>query len=124
MRRTDMHATPPKPNKAAMSAAFTLIFCQGRSPPSCPVPNDTDLLNRIRDKVQNASPAECRDSLIRVQRLSHDVYEICEAFREGVYGTGDDAQALVLSLIEERYPGLTEKEYRTAFAVGMMWTAF
>jgi hypothetical protein len=59
-----------------MSAAFTLIFCQGRSPPSCPVPNDTDLLNRIRDKVQNASPAECRDSLIRVQRLSHDVYEI------------------------------------------------
>jgi hypothetical protein len=88
------------------------------------VPNDTDLLNRIRDKISNASPAESRDALIRVQRLSHDVYEICEAFREGAYGTGDEAEAMALSLIEEKCPGLNEKEYRTAFAVGMMWTAF
>jgi len=119
-----MPAAPPKPNKAALSAAFTLVFSQGRSPPSCPAPDDIDLLNRIRDKVKSASPAECRDALIRVQRLSHDVYEVCEAFREGVYGTGDKAQAIALSLLKEKCPGLNEKEYRTAFAVGMMWTAF
>jgi hypothetical protein len=119
-----MPAAPPKPNKEALSAAFTLVFSQGRSPPSCPAPDDIDLLNRIRDKVQSASPAECRDALIRVQRLSHDVYEVCGAFREGVYGTGDKAQAIALSLLIEKCPGLNEKEYRTAFAVGMMWTAF
>lgn len=119
-----MPAAPPKPNRAALDAAFTLVFSQGRSPPSCPVPNDTDLLNRIRDKVPNASPAECRDALIRIQRLSHDVYEVCGAFREGTYGTGNEAQAMALSLLEEKCPGLNEKEYRTAFAVGMMWTAF
>ncbi len=124
MRGLVMPAAPPKSNKADLSAAFTLVFCQGRSPPSCPAPHNTDLLNRIRDKIPNASPAECRDTLIRIQQLSHDVYEICEAFREGVFGTGDEAQAQALSLIEEKYPGLTEKEYRTAFAVGMMWTAF
>jgi hypothetical protein len=124
MRGLFMPAAPQKPNKAALSAAFSLVFCQGRSPPSCPVPNDTDLLNRIRDKTPNASPVECRDALIRVQRLSHNVYEVCEAFREGEYGKGDEAQAMVLSLIEEKCPGLIEKEYRTAFAIGMMWTAF
>jgi hypothetical protein len=118
-----MPAAPPKPNKAAMSAAFTLVFCQGRSPPSCPAPHDTDLLNRIRDKIPNTSPVDCRDALIRIQRLSHDVYEVCGAVRDGEYGTGKDAQAMALSLLEEKCPGLTEHEYRTAFTVGMIWTA-
>lgn len=107
-----------------MNAAFTLVFSQGRSPPSCPAPDDNYLLNRILDKVKNASPTECRDALIRIQRLSHDVYEVCEAFREGEYGTGEAAQAMALSLLEGKCPGLSEKEYRTAFSVGMMWTAF
>jgi hypothetical protein len=114
--------SPPGPE--VMSIAFDLIFRKGRSPPSCPTPDDTDLLNRIRDKVQNESPAMCRDALIRIQRLSHDVYDVCNAFRDGEYGSGDEAMVSALALLKKKCPGLSEDEYRTAFAVGMMWTAF
>jgi hypothetical protein len=124
MRIIPMPAAPKKPGPEVMSIAFDLIFRKGRSPPSCPAPDDTDLLNRIRDKVQNESPAVCRDALIRIQRLSHDVYEVCGAFREGAYGKGDEALINALDVLREKCPGLTEEEYRTAFAVGMMWTAF
>ena len=61
-----MPALPREPGPEVMSIAFDLIFKKGRSPPSCPAPDDTDLLNRIRDKVRNESPAMCRDALIRV----------------------------------------------------------
>jgi hypothetical protein len=119
-----MSIKPPLPSQAVMSIAFDLIFRKGRSPPSCPAPDDTDLLNRIRDNVQNESPAMCRDALIRIQRLSHDVYDVCNAFREGEYGSGDEAMEKALTLLQKKCPGLSEDEYRTAFAVGMMWTAF
>ena len=124
MRKLSMPVIPPQPGPEVMSIAFDLIFRQGRSPPSCPMPNDTDLLNRIRDKVQNESPAMCRYALIRIQRLSHDVYDVCNGFREGEYGSGDEATGAALALLEKKCPGLSEDEYRTAFAVGMMWTAF
>ncbi len=119
-----MPAQPPKPSSAVMSIAFDLIFRKGRSPPSCPAPDDIDLLNRIRDKVQNESPAVCRDALIRIQRLSHDVYEVCGAFRDGEYGSGDEAMVTALDLLRKKCPGLSDEEYQKAFAVGMMWTAF
>lgn len=117
-------AQPQPPTPAVMSIAFDMIFCKGRSPPSCPSPDNVDLLNRIRDKVQNESPAMCRDALIRIQRLSHDVYDVCNAFREGEYGCGDAAMETALNLLKKKCPGLSDEEYRTAFAVGMMWTAF
>ena len=123
-RNVSLPAVPPLPGHEVMTIAFDLVFRKGRSPPSCPAPDDTDLLNRIRDKVQNESPAMCRDALIRIQRLSHDVYEVCGAFRDGEYGSGDDALETALSLLRTTCPGLSEDEYRTAFAVGMMWTAF
>jgi hypothetical protein len=107
-----------------MSIAFDLIFRKGRSPPSCPAPDDTDLLNRIRDKVQNESPAMCRDALIRIQRLSYDVYEVCGAIRDGEYGSMDEALETALSQLRKKCPGLSEDEYQTAIAVGMMWTSF
>lgn len=119
-----MPAQPPKPSSAVMSIAFDLIFRKGRSPPSCPAPDDIDLLNRIRDRVQNESPAVCRDALIRIQRLSHDVYEVCGAFREGEYGSGEEAMETALNLLRKKCPGLSDEEYQKAFAVGMMWTAF
>ena len=119
-----MPALPQKPSPEVMSIAFDLIFRKDRSPPSCPAPDDTDLLNRIRDTVQNESPAMCRDALIRIQRLSHDVYEVCGAFRDGEYGSGDEALKKAISLLQKKCPGLSQDEYRTAFAVGMMWTAF
>lgn len=111
----------PAVDPRALSAAFVLVFRQGRSPPSCPSPNDTDLLNRIRDAVPAASPVVCREALVRVRRLSFDVTEICSAFLEGKYGGSDTARAAALSEIEVRNPGFTSAEYRTAFLVGQMW---
>ena len=111
----------PAADPETLAAAFVLVFRKGRSPPSCPVPDDNDLLNRIRDAVPQASPAVCREALVRVRRLSFDVTEICTAFREGEYGNGDGAQAAALCDLEGRNPGFTEAEYRTAFLVGQMW---
>ena len=129
-------ATRPASDPEALSAAFVLVFCdrreheknpgdsslrQGRSPPSCPVPSDTDLLNRIRDAVPAVSPEVCREALVRVRRLSFDVTEICTAFCEGQYGTGDGARAAAMEEIRSRNPGFSDAEYRTAFNVGLMW---
>jgi hypothetical protein len=115
---------PEKADEAVLSATFTLVFRQGRSPPSCPQPNETDLLNRIRDAVPAASPAACRDALIRVRRLSSDVLDVCGAFREGNFGTGREAKSAAIQKLAQDNPGFTGPEYETAFAVGMLWTAF
>jgi hypothetical protein len=106
---------------AVLSAAFGLVFRQGRSPPSCPVPDDAGLLNRIQDSVPSASPASCREALIRVRRLSFDVVEVCAAFRDGDYGMDDAAKGAALAELESKDPGFSESEYRTAFSVGLMW---
>jgi hypothetical protein len=106
---------------AVLSAAFVLVFRQGRSPPSCPVPDDNGLLNRIQDTVPGASPASCREALIRVRRLSFDIVEVCAAFHEGEYGMDDAAKGSALADLERKNPGFSEPEYRTAFSVGLMW---
>jgi hypothetical protein len=111
----------PKLDPAVLSAAFVLVFRQGRSPPSCPMPDDNDLLNRIRDAVPSASPAAGREALIRVRRLSFDVVEVCGALQDGEYGSGDEALAAALADLEGKDPGFSKTEYRTAFAVGQMW---
>jgi hypothetical protein len=116
-----MYTSPPSLDPAIVSAAFSLIFRQGRSPPSCPAPDDNDILNRIRDKVPSASPAACRDALIRVRRLEFDVVEIAREFRTGQYGNGDDAEAAALCDLEDRGPGFSDDEYSTAFKVGLIW---
>jgi hypothetical protein len=89
--------------------------------PSCAAPNETALLNRIRDTVPAASPAVCREALIRVRRLSFDVLEIASASREGAYGKDGDAETSALCELEDRNPGFSDEEYRTASAVGEIW---
>ena len=111
----------PKPDPKALAAAFALVFRQGRSPPSCPMPDDAGLLNRILDTAPDATPSACRDALVRVRRLSFDAVEVSTAFRDGEYGTGEEAQAAALANLEEKNPHFSEAEYRTAFAVGLMW---
>lgn len=108
-----------KKDPAVMSAAFALVFRKGRSPPSCPVPDDTDILNRIRDAVPAASPAACREALVR--RLSFDAAESGRSFLEGEYGSGKDARAAVLADLEQKNPGFSDPEYETAFSVGLLW---
>jgi hypothetical protein len=104
-----------------LSAAFVFVFRQGRPPPSCPAPNDNDLVNRILDTASDAPPTACRDALVRVHRLSFDVVVVCTAFNAGEYGTGDRANAAALSDLEKKDAGFTEPEYRTAFAAGVVW---
>lgn len=111
----------PAPSPATLSAAFVLVFRQGRSPPSCPAPDDAGLLNRISDAVPSESPAACREALVRVRRLSFDVLEIASMFRQGEFGEGDSAKAAALAELEGRDPGFSEPEYRTAFSVGLLW---
>ena len=115
--------TSPKQelDPAVLSAAFLLVFRQGRSPPSCPTPNDTDLLNRIRDAVPSVSPAACREALVRVRRLSFDAAEVAAAFREGEYGMYDGARATAVADLGAKNPGFSAPEYRTALSVGLMW---
>ena len=117
-----MYTAPKNLDPAVLSAAFSLVFRQGRAPPSCQTPDETGLLNRIRDAVPSATPAVCRDALIRVRRLSFDVTEVAGAFREGMFGDGNEAEAAALCELEDKDPGFTDAEYRTAFRVGLMWT--
>jgi hypothetical protein len=126
----------PVTDPEVLTAAFVLVFrdhrehgknqedsslWQGRSSSSFPVPTDTDLLNRIRDAVPAASPVACRDALVRVRRLSSDATEICTAFREGRYGSGEEGRAAALRELGEQNPGFSAAEYRTAFNAGLMW---
>jgi hypothetical protein len=113
-----MKAALPAPDPETLSAAFCLVFRQGWSPPSCPAPNDTDLLNRILDAVPDRSPAVCREALIRVRRLSFDAAEIGSGFCNGEFGEGLNAAAAALAELETRNPGFSGAEYRTAFSVG------
>jgi len=115
---------PMSANPKVLSAAFDLVFRQGRAPPSCPNPDESDLLNRIRDRAPAAPAAACREALIRVRRLSLDVYEVCDALRDGAFGTGEGAHDAAVRALAEKNPGFTEDEYAKAFAIGMMWTAF
>ena len=110
---------PPDP--AALSAAFALVFRQGRSPPSCLLPDDAGLLNRILDAAPDAPPSSCRDALVRVRRLSFDAVEVASAFREGEYGNGDGAEAAALEDLARKNSGFSHDEYLTAFAVGRIW---
>ncbi len=119
-----MPETPPRTGPKVLSAAFDLVFRQGRSPPSCPAPDESDLFNRIRDRAPEATASACREALIRVRRLSLDVYEVCGALREGAFGSGEEARNTAVRVLAETNPGFTEEEYRKAFAVGMMWTSF
>lgn len=116
-----MPAEPPNVDARTLSAAFVLIFRQGRSPPSCPAPDDMDILNRIRDAVPDVSPAACREALIRVRRLSFDAAEAGLGFVNGEYGMDDGARLRAIADLEVRNPGFSAAEYRTAFEVGLMW---
>jgi hypothetical protein len=115
-----MTAVSPGANAKTLSAAFSLVFCQGRSSPSGLSPDDNDLLNRIRDAVPEVSPAACREALIRVQRLSFDAVEIGMGFSLGEYGEDDDSRALAIAELEKHNPGFTAVQYRAAFEVGLM----
>lgn len=111
-------------NLEANSAALAIALGAPRSPLPFERCTDEELLPRVREKAQNASPAECLDALARARRLCDDVYEVCEAFRDGKLGEGVSARQAALGEIAGRNPGFTEADYEAAFAAGLLWTAF
>lgn len=111
-------------NLEAKRASFELAFGSRRSPLPYERQTDRELLPRVQERAPNASPEEILDALVRVRRLCDNVYEVCDAFRDGRFGEGTPARAAALSELAERIPGFTEAEYKTAFAEGLLWTAF
>ncbi len=119
-----MQADVPGTDRPVLSAAFTLVFRQGRAPPSCMVPDEADLVSRVREIVPDTPPKICREAISKVRRLSREAVIVCDAFRCGAYGRGPDAQDTAIRVLAGKNPGFSEVEYRTAFSTGMMWTAF
>ena len=119
-----MPAEVPGADRVVLGAAFTLVFRQGRAPPSCPVPDEADLVSRIREMVPGASPDTCREAISMVRKLSRDALVVCDGYRYGVYGRGPDAQKAAIRTLAAKNPDFSEIEYMTAFSTGMMWTAF
>jgi hypothetical protein len=107
-----------------LSAAFDQVFRKGRSPPSCPHPNESDLFSRIRDQVSDATDPECMIAMKKVRKLSKDSFELCEAYYQGTFGSGDEAIEKVIKALSEDNPEFSEEEYEKALSVGMMWAAF
>lgn len=105
-------------------AAFALAFTNSRSPLLYERRTDGELISMIQKRVPAASDAGCREALVRVCHLSGAVCEICEKFRSGGFGAGEDAAQTAIAWLREQQPGFTPEEYREAFAAGLLWTAF
>jgi hypothetical protein len=108
----------------ARKAAFALAFTNSRSPLPFERRTDGELISMIQKRIPAASDAECREALVRVCHLSGAVCEICEKFRSGGFGAGEDAVQNALDALCDKVPGFSFEEYREAFAAGMLWTAF
>jgi hypothetical protein len=111
-------------NPEARHAAFGLAFSSSRSPLSYETHTDEDLLPKVRKLAPAATPEECLDALARVRSLCDSVYEVCEAFRAGRFGTGPRARERAVTELSRKNSGFSEAEYETAFAAGLLWTAF
>ncbi|AGB02921.1 hypothetical protein Metfor_1902 [Methanoregula formicica SMSP] len=110
------------PDPALLSAAVSIVLSQGG--PAEEGADDTVLIRRLCGQVPSASPGLCRDAVSRARKLSRDAYEICDAFRDGAYGSGSGAGDAALRALEEKSPGFSPDDYRQAFAAGLLWTAF
>jgi len=111
-----------RPDPALLSAAASLVLSQG-----CPPENsagDDGLVQRLCGQFPSAPPPLCRDAVNRARKLSRDTYDICDAFRDGAYGSGSKAADAALRALEETSPGFSPDNYRHAFAAGLLWTLF
>jgi hypothetical protein len=119
-----MQKGPLVADPALLSLAFSLVFGQGSSRASGPEPDASELSRRIHDQIQNVSDAACEDAIARVQKLASDTYRLCDAVRDGTYGSGGEARDAVIRVLAGDNYGFSEAEYRQAFSAGMLWTAF
>lgn len=119
-----MPERPADLNPEARRAAFRLAFENPRSPLAFERLTPDELLARVREAAPGASDEECLEALSRARRLSEDVYDISDGFRDGRAEDEASARKAALAALAGRNPGFTETEYETAFAAGLLWTAF
>ncbi len=105
-----------------MAVAFRIVFGTSRTAP--PETNEDELAASIREQVPGGTDEGYRNAAVRIQKLSSDTLRICDAFRDGKYGTGSAAQDAAVKELKMQNPHFSDAEYRQAFAAGMMWTAF
>jgi len=110
------------PDPAMLSVAASLVLSQGCPPENSVV--DDGLVQRLCGQFPSAPPILCRDAVNRARKLSRDAYDICDAFRDGAYGSGREAADVAICTLEEKSPGFSTENYRQAFTAGLLWTAF
>lgn len=110
------------PDPALLSAAVSLVLSQGFPPENSA--GDDALVRRLCGQFPSAPPGLCRDAVNRAQTLSRDAYDICDAFRDGAFGSGREAADVAIRTLEEKSPGFSTENYQQAFAAGLLWTAF
>lgn len=109
------------PDPAMLSAAVSLVLSQGF--PEENSAGDDGLVQRLCGQFPSTPPTLCRDAVSRARKLSRDAYDICDVFRDGAFGRGNEAADAAIRALEEKSPGFSTTDYRQAFAIGLMWTA-
>jgi len=104
--------------------AFDIAFRDKRSPLTYEQLTDEQLIMKIKESLPNASAKECHDAITKIRKLCDDVYEVCDSYRDGKFGTDPLAAKTAIIELSKRDPGFSATEYDTAFSVGLLWTAF
>jgi hypothetical protein len=111
-------------NADAKKAALRLGFGEPLSPIAYESETDEQLLLQVQSQAPAASREECLEAIARVRRLCALVYAFADTFHNGGFGEAPDARATAIKGLAARNPGFSESEYETAFAAGLIWTAF
>ena len=109
----------------ARRAALAIALSNPRSPLPYETHTDKELLQSIQKCVPDVSPAECLEALATVRGLCNAVYDVCNEYRAGRFGTaGTPAQARAVNALSHTSPGFSRREYEEIFAAGLLWTAY
>jgi hypothetical protein len=117
-------AAVKSPSGQARCAALGLAISDPRSPLPYDTRSDEELLPIIQERAPPASRAECLEALATVRNLCNTVYETCNEYRAGRFGTGTAATAKAVNHLSHASPGFSRREYEEIFAAGLLWTAF
>jgi len=112
------------PSGQARCAALGLAISDPRSPLPYDAHSDEELLPVIQARVPAASREECLEALATVRRLCNAVYDICNEYRAGRFGTGTAAIVKAVNHLSHASPGFSHREYEEIISAGLLWTAF
>ena len=104
--------------------AFDIAFKEKRSPLPYEKLTNEQLVDKIKKLIPKADSKECLNAITKVRQLCNDVYDICNAYRDGKFGKSPSASKTAISELSKKDPGFSTSEYNTAFTTGLLWTAF